>query len=61
MVPCAMKESIGLDEGMGGLGLNIKGLLWRSARQLIQQAIEGEVQALLEESMPLWTSRSSSR
>ena len=44
-----MKESTGSDEGMGELGLNIEGLLRRSARQLIQQAIEGEVQVLLEE------------
>jgi hypothetical protein len=44
-----VKESTGFDEGMGELGLNIEGLLRRSARQLIQQAIEGEVRALLEE------------
>nr|AFG29444.1 transposase [Acidithiobacillus caldus] len=44
-----MQESTGFDGGMGELGLNIEGLLRRSARQLIQQAIEGEVQVLLEE------------
>ncbi|MBU2839138.1 IS256 family transposase, partial [Acidithiobacillus thiooxidans] len=44
-----MQENTRIDDGMGELGLGIEGLLRRSARQLIQQAIEGEVQALLEE------------
>ncbi len=34
-----MQENTRIDDGMGELGLGIEGLLRRSARQLIQQAM----------------------
>ena len=44
-----MEESTGFEQGMGGFGLSIEGVLRRAARSLIQRAIESEAAILLEE------------